>query len=1060
MTTQRVRIHADPLVKSYLTGSDIAANRYDDAFAVPKTSWSLEAVADAITLWQRIWSKRARTQAPSSHLRSLVESLVNAPEIGAFVALLDDLLSRESEWGESKLDNEHFRSLPWRASDKQRVKELCVALWSRDLLLWPRGQKAHFRRAIITLEMLQDCGRDAIVRPWFAFIPPDTPYHSSRRWVHGVARVPLSYGFVREIGDLTPDVVGDHLSIAHVELRKPLRRSLPEAQKSLYGESVVHTAANYYESIRTNWAKRSTAGREFMWACEIDPALSEWQHLASAYLADAVRGKPHIVYSLNTFLQYLLDNPTVTRSPLHFLRKTYEAPAQFDNVVRIKTANDKSTNAGRVQNAVHTFIEWILDTRFAEEDEDGAKVRLPGLRNPLKRASVPGSRPESIREAIPTRLIRWLIEILTENDWEWARKAGEAKAVGGDWIHRKNPSTGEWEDVWSPVRSTALYVKLRMPFRTHQVRFVDSGEADTFIFDLKHGWIKNNGPLASGTAREPVQKGVVQMIGVNGKTDRLPILRINTNKTADIGKEGWQRGYDCPYAPEDVIEKLCALRDWQSANNPLPEPTDWSSVEEVRQKKTEVEVEGLRSCFLFRDPTAENPYDPITSPKVQKLWLKLVDELDCRLKAAGVTTLDGNPYELFYDRDQAGRPTRLRYDLHSLRVSLITAYYETGKVSAEVLMKIVGHSTVVMTLYYTKLGIEYIQAAMTEASAELLNREQQQWINHQRSQSLISLSATVAYNDGAGLAAFAEGSGNGLLDLPIGVCAAGGSACLLGGAPVGDRDPPVYGPVPGLRRNCAGCRFVISGPPFLFGVQAEFNARSFQASDLSSHREKVETRFEELDAQRRAAERAGEPFTAQREWARSSADLEDVTRRLDQLGLEMANLGALDAQIKEIIAHERGADGDGRSLIAGDIETVLSVIEESTDFELADRVCQSSVFYPSIVPRDANRLRINRYNQMLRRNGLQPAFLDMDEDTALYVGNELTKHLMSRIGRQNTLRLIDGQETIHSLERLGIFSADLAAEISSRLSLRSVEGASLRLAIAAPSVVSDTLASA
>ena len=52
---------------------------------------------------------------------------------------------------------------------------------------------------------------------------------------------------------------------------------------------------------------------------------------------------------------------------------------------------------------------------------------------------------------------------------------------------------------------------------------------------------------------------------------------------------------------------------------------------------------------------------------------------------------------------------------------------------------------------------------------------------------------------------------------------------------------------------------------------------------------------------------------------------------------------------------------------------------------------------------------------MLRKNGLQPRFLDMDEETALYVGNQLSSFLMLRVGRENTLRLMEGSATFETL---------------------------------------------
>lgn len=53
------------------------------------------------------------------------------------------------------------------------------------------------------------------------------------------------------------------------------------------------------------------------------------------------------------------------------------------------------------------------------------------------------------------------------------------------------------------------------------------------------------------------------------------------------------------------------------------------------------------------------------------------------------------------------------YPLHSLRVSLITAFALEGGVPMPVLSKcIAGHARLVMTLYYTKMGISYVTDTM------------------------------------------------------------------------------------------------------------------------------------------------------------------------------------------------------------------------------------------------------------------------------------------------------------------------------------------------------------
>src|SRR5262249_18374408 len=121
-----------------------------------------------------------------------------------------------------------------------------------------------------------------------------------------------------------------------------------------------------------------------------------------------------------------------------------------------------------------------------------------------------------------------------------------------------------------------------------------------------------------------------------------------------------------------------------------------------------------------------------------------------------------------------------------------------------------------------------------------------------------------------------------------------------------------------------------------------------------------------------------------------------------------------------IIEERRKEGGAKHALVVGDVEAVQAALEESTEWELADRVCKASVIYPSIaargnLPQYANDFRLRRYDRMLRKNGLQPRFLAMHEETSLYVGNQLSSFLMLRVGRENTLRLMEGRAMFETL---------------------------------------------
>lgn len=90
-------------------------------------------------------------------------------------------------------------------------------------------------------------------------------------------------------------------------------------------------------------------------------------------------------------------------------------------------------------------------------------------------------------------------------------------------------------------------------------------------------------------------------------------------------------------------------------------------------------------------------------------------------------------------------------------------------------------------------------------------------------------------------------------------------------------------------------------------------------------------------------------------------------------------------------------------------------MEESSDFEQIDRICQSAVFFEGIDAATPNLKRMRAFDQMLKRNGISPVFIDLDERTALISGNRMAAIMFARFGRASTNVLIAGYETLGRL---------------------------------------------
>ena len=433
-----------------------------------------------------------------------------------------------------------------------------------------------------------------------------------------------------------------------------------------------------------------------------------------------------------------------------------------------KTCCPDSAHGIKYNNLIHAFLNFVLLQECSEPDDYGRPVVLSAYHNPVARRSRSGlaKLDESVHSPLPYGYIDELRQMLAQGphfrDWIWARSAlgaeiGKRGIVAPDWfkvtpdqidkndpdcVWRVRPRTqqvgGDVLEMWSPVRWVALLVKLILPLRTFQVRVLDSGEADTWRYDSttkdpSSTWQLNTHPLTrhlrDGSERKPLQQGVFRRSQplIDGE-DISTVLYINTNKTADIGRSGPEKGYVLPWVAggpvhSDVFYWLEKLRNWQSKYNPIRSRTSWTELDGRHiPAKSEVQLAGYPdACFLFRLPEARlgDRHLPIGEKTLLFPWFELLEALQNRLAARGETHANGAPIRLVPPPEESNGGQTTLYPLHSLRVSLVTALALEGQVPFPILQKLVGHSRLLMTLYYTKPGATHINAALSDAARRL-----------------------------------------------------------------------------------------------------------------------------------------------------------------------------------------------------------------------------------------------------------------------------------------------------------------------------------------------------
>jgi hypothetical protein len=476
----------------------------------------------------------------------------------------------------------------------------------------------------------------------------------------------------------------------------------------------------------------------FSWlTAERGAQWEDWRTLIACWLAIQHQGFSDKMQSLSYFSIYYLTRIPGGYSPAKFFELAQRN--SLPNLLEIISERNKPKRAAKMHNYITDFVGWVIANNFSEPDDKGNAIPL--FANPFEKTTKTRlNDTETVYNPLPYAFIKELRQILCPKpfgnfkDWTWAQYAsGNARPNsittlrGFDWFEVdsslidesdpdcvwrtrtvfRNNKKSEIYELWSPVHSVAVLVKLHLPLRTYQVRFLDSGEADTWRYQ-KGNWVLNDRhPFKNGSEKNTWNRGVFCRIRSVDVGEIMTGLYINTNKTADQNKDERSRGYTIPWQHEEMLYWLEKLRNWQEKYNPIIQPTHCAELENkhFNLAKSEQQKREMGSiCFLFRDSSAkgDNRRKPIPTMTLSKLWFYILAELECRVAARGQALSDGSKLRFVqeYPDDYFGSKVATGFPLHSLRVSLLTCYAMEGQVPMPVLSKLLaGHSRLLMTLY-------------------------------------------------------------------------------------------------------------------------------------------------------------------------------------------------------------------------------------------------------------------------------------------------------------------------------------------------------------------------
>ncbi|UUZ77309.1 hypothetical protein LP414_08555 [Polaromonas sp. P1(28)-13] len=143
------------------------------------------------------------------------------------------------------------------------------------------------------------------------------------------------------------------------------------------------------------------------------------------------------------------------------------------------------------------------------------------------------------------------------------------------------------------------------------------------------------------------------------------------------------------------------------------------------------------------------------------------------------------------------------------------------------------------------------------------------------------------------------------------------------------------------------CRFFLTGPAFLPGLQAHFNAVSYEAHERSERHNDLHEEVTLMENRRADCERDRQLFTETRELERLSQRYEAETEAMGMLVNDMQATHYLIARSLEIM---KDANKDGVQLVAfGEMSDIkVAFTETPSELHQIEVLCENAVIYPEI----------------------------------------------------------------------------------------------------------------
>lgn len=752
----------------------------------------------------------------------------------------------------------------------------------------------------------------------------------------------------------------------------------------------------------------------FRWLPETHPHLARWAEPLAAFVAQRPGTSPQqVVTHLNAFCGFLAAHPSAPTAPELVDRLAHINDVTLKNKATLmehlgalkKDAKSKSLYLSYLREFFDWYPDWM---RSQGRTDEAARFKNPiSVQDRFKSGDGPG---QSFRTALPSWLLKELRLTLTENDFAFLR---EGKRYQTSTVFDRESQKAV--QVWWPGIGVLLLLLLELPLRSHQARWLDSGVLDDLQEDLKtHAVTKNDSEFAISGRRQ----ACLRLMHDTLRQESWVGLFVNTNKTAVYDGKS-PVGYEIPYLPQQVMEQLLRMREWGLRYlPPITAPLRYKEGADIRKSGMKVELAGSKNlptiAPLFSDPRGADQREPVSYNKVSRTYIALLAETEKRVKEK--YGIDIVLTELRTDHE--GKPkVTWKYDMHTLRVSGISAMLENGVPLEVVSQFVAGHATLVMTLWYYKSSPgkirEIIAAHHDKAQAESDFAGTQEFADNVERFSPFLLSKQIAERAGGQDPAYeAMQAHTGLWTISSdGICP--GTGCATGGEK--DAAGLEHGPVPGGRR-CGLCRYWITGPAFILGQVAEANNLVYQirrkGQELAIQRDLL---IEQTDSGQRSKARHTQHHIEALE-RELTIDLKEWQARY---AYAMSSSNLLDDYIRARQQVTSGEHLPAPLLTASSAEELKLTLQEADEFVLLDHLTQMVDFLPGFKNREAIHEKHLILSRVLEENGLPQFLLKLDPTKAEVAANMMSSLILEYVKGQDLQQVLSGELKLADIPGLG-----------------------------------------